>query len=294
MKDFSQRLRIRAQSHHAKCSVCIRHRLIVRQLPRGMARTCQLELYKQHLKKQYQDRQCYWAHRAQSRTEAASNTPVKMVSLIIDGMDAAKHAYPRGEALQSKEFNSWSRPRMQNTTVIAHGHAVLIGLSPQNVPASGSRSMELVAHMMSLLAQPKPSRPPSYQIHWPSTWLHLEADNCSKELKHQTCLRMLSVKIATHALMGAEISYLRTGHSHEDIDCFFSLKSSWLERFPTLETITDFQSCFQEFLANKAVRVNEPHREVVVFDAFHDWILEYFKYIFIWTFLFLSQKVVVI
>lgn len=273
MQEFSQRLRIRAHSHHAKCSVCVRHRLIVKQLLQGPARTSQMEMYRLHLRRQYQDRQIYWAHRAQSRAEANSNTNVKMVSFIVDGMDQAKHSYPKGEALQAKEFNSWSRPRMQNTTVIAHGHSVLVGLSPQNCPSSGSRTMELIAHMMSLLAQPKPSQPPSYQIYWPNTFLRLEADNCSKEIKHQTCLRMMSVKIASHALRGCEISYLRSGHSHEDIDCFFSLTSAWLQRFPTLENITDFRSCFEEFLANKSVRVHEPHREVVVFDTFHDWLL---------------------
>ena len=158
MQEFSQRLRIRAKTHHARCSVCVRHRLIVKQLPRGPARTSQLQMYRLHLQKQYQDRQTYWSHRAQSRAEATSNANgnVKMVSLIVDGMDQAKHSYPKGEALDAKEFNSWSKPRMQNTTIIAHGHAVLVGLSPQNCPSSGSRTMELIAHMMSLLAQPKP------------------------------------------------------------------------------------------------------------------------------------------
>ena len=273
MKEFGDRLRIRAASHHAKCTICVKHKLILKQLVRGPARNAQLGLYREHLRRQYRDRQTYWMFRSQSRHEVATTNKVKMVSMIVDGMDAAKHAYPKSEALMAKEFGSWARPKMQNTSILAHGHGVLIGLSPQNVPASGSRTMELLAHMMSRLAQPKPGQPPSLQVHWSSTFLHLEADNCCKELKHQTCLRMLATQIANHALLGAQISYLQSGHSHEDIDCFFSLTSSWLQRFQMLENISDFQSCLQEFLANKTVRVHEPHREVVVFDQFRDWLL---------------------
>ena len=50
--------------------------------------------------------------------------------MICDGMDQAKHAYPKGDALNAKEFSSWVRPRLQATTIIAHGHAILVGLSP--------------------------------------------------------------------------------------------------------------------------------------------------------------------
>ena len=274
MKDFGNRLRVRAANHHAKCTVCIKHRLIVKQLGRGPARTAQLGLYRDHLKRQYCDRQTYWAHRSESRHEAScGNTSVKMVSMVIDGMDAAKHSYPKAECLQAKEFASWVKPKMQNTTIICHGHAVLIGLSPQSTPGSSSRSIELISHMMSYLAKPKPDMPPSYQIQWSNVFLHLQADNASKELKHQTSLRVFSTKIAAHSLRGCQLAFLQSGHSHEDIDMFFSLTASWIQRHPILENIGDFKSCLKTFLENKSVRVNEPHREVVVFDSFHDWFL---------------------
>ena len=91
----------------------------------------------------------------------------------IDGMDQAKHCYPKSESMKSKEFNSWSRPRLGATTIIAHGHAVVVGLSPDHVPASGSRTMELLAYML---------RKPLEYVHWPQVFLHMQADNCTKEL----------------------------------------------------------------------------------------------------------------
>ena len=262
MNDFQDRLRIRAESHHAKCSLCVKHRLIIRKLPRGPGRLAQVQQYKNHLSRQYRDRQVYWSHRALSRTQSTSGAPITHLSMIVDGMDQQKHAYPKSQALQAKEFASWSRPRMQATTVICHGHAIVVALSPQNTKASGSRTMELIAYMMT-----KPLR----YIHWSNVFLHIEADNCSKELKHQTSLRMMAAQIALHRLRGCEFDFLSSGHSHEDIDGHFSLTAAYLDRFPELWCIDDFRNCLTEFLSNKSVRIHEPKREVLVFGQFHDW-----------------------
>ena len=230
-----------------------------------------MQLYKSHLQRQYRDRQQYWSNRSLSRNEATSGLPVQHVCAIVDGMDQSKHAYPKSECLSAKEFSSWVRPRLQSTTIICHGHGIWVGLSPQNTPSSGSRTMELVAHMMTQMSKPKPLKSPSHHVHWPAVFLYLQADNCVKEIKHQTCLRMMSSLVALHRLRGCQLEFLQSGHSHEDVDCHFALTSSWLDRFPHLENIADFQSCLSKFLSNKAVRVNEPHREVLVFDSFRDW-----------------------
>lgn len=264
MTDFRDRLRIRAESHHSTCTTCVKHRLIIRRLPRGPGRLAQVSLYKAHLARQYRDRQVYWSHRSKSRTEATSGAPVTHCSLIVDGMDQAKHCYPKSQAVQAKEFASWSRPRLQATTCIAHGHAIVVGLSPQNTKSSGSRTLELIAYMMTK---------PLNHIHWSNCFLHLEADNATKEIKHQTSLRMLATLIGLRRLRGCELNFLSSGHSHEDVDAHFSLTSSYLDRHPELWCIEDFRSCLQQFLANPSVRVHEPKREVIVFDSFHDWIV---------------------
>ena len=264
MREFGDRLRIRAASHHARCAVCVRHRLIIKRTPQGPGRLAQLAQYKKHLTRQYKDRQVYWSHRSTSRFQSTSGAPISEISLICDGMDQSKHCYPKSACMESKEFHSWSRPRMAATTIIAHGHGVLVGLSPDNVPASGSRTMELLAYMMT--------KQLSY-ISWPQVFVHLEADNCSKELKHQTALRMMGSMIALHRLRGCEFSYLSSGHSHEDVDSYFGVTSTWLDRYPELHCVDDFKSCLSTMLAKKSVRPNEPSREVQVFDQFRDWIL---------------------
>lgn len=263
MRDFGSTLRIRARSHHARCAICTRHQLIIKKLPQGPARNAQVGEYTRHLRRQYRDRQVYWSHRSESRSQASSGTPITELSLIVDGMDQAKHAYPKSCSISgSKEFANWSRPRLAATTIIAHGHAVLVGLSPDHVSTSGSRTMELVAHLMTKTL--------SY-IDWRHCFVRLEADNCSKELKHQTAIRMMATQIALHNLKGCEFNYLSSGHSHEDIDAYFAVASTWLNRFPELHSVDDFRKCLSNMLANKSVRTNEPRREVVVYDQFRDW-----------------------
>ena len=263
MRDFGGTLRIRARSHHARCAVCTRHQLIIKRLPHGPAKIAQIGEYKSHLLRQYRDRQIYWSHRSESRSQSSSGTPITEISIILDGMDQAKHAYPKSRYIEgSKEFSSWSRPKLAATTIIAHGHAVLVGLSPDHVSTSGSRTIELVAHLMTKTLT---------YIDWPRCFVRLEADNCSKELKHQTALRVFATMIALHRLRGCEFNYLQSGHSHEDIDAYFSVVSTWLGRFPELHSVDDFRQCLSNMLANKSVRTNEPKREVVVYDQYRDW-----------------------
>ena len=262
MQDFGHLLRVRASGHHACCSICTRHRVIIRKLPHGPAKLSQIAEYKRHLTRQYKDRQVDWGPRSATRIEATSGVPVSQISIICDGMDQAKHCYPRSRVMGSKEFSAAHRPRMGATTIIAHGHAILVGLSPENVPCSGSRTMELLAYMMT--------KPLNY-IHWPGVFVYMQADNCSKELKHQTSLRIFSTMVGLHKLRGCEFNYLQTGHSHEDIDAHFSVTSAWIDRHPELHCIDDLARCLTNMLANKSVRVNEPVREVRVFDQFRDW-----------------------
>ena len=266
MEHFTDKLRIRASTHHSKCSVCVRHRLIIKRVGRGPARLAQLQQYQAHLRRQYKDRQQYWEHRATSRLQASSGEPVTQVSMICDSMDQGKHCYPRSESMQSKEFNTWSRPKLQSTTIICHGHAVLVGLSPTHVPGNSSRTAELLSYMMTKCV--------SLSINWSNCFLHMEADNCAKEIKNQTCLRLLAALIGQYKLAGSQLSFLSSGHSHEDVDAHFAVVSSYLESHRELWTVDDFQQCLQDLFNDPKVRQHEGSREVVVFDQYRDWSFE--------------------
>lgn len=83
-------MRIRFSSHHARCSQCVKHRLIIKKLghcPPAL-RAQQAELQK-HLERQLKDRQVYWAARARSRLGATTLGGCE-ITIIIDSMDAPK------------------------------------------------------------------------------------------------------------------------------------------------------------------------------------------------------------
>ena len=68
---FSQRLAIREQSRHSTCSVCVRHRSILKRLGNdSLGRQGQLKQYMIHLQRQYADRVAYWSARSVSRLYA--------------------------------------------------------------------------------------------------------------------------------------------------------------------------------------------------------------------------------
>ena len=217
----------------------------------------------QHLRRQYADRQVYWRWRAQSRACAASKSPA-VLTLILDSMDQGKHAWPRSQCMLSKEFASWSRPRLSNTTVLAHGHLVMTVLSPHFVPGNSSKSVEVISHTLSVLQ--------NAGCDLRGTHLVLQGDNASKELKNNCLLQWAAQQVGVRRLEQCTLSFLSSGHSHEDIDGLFSIYSQWLDRKPELHTPSAFKSAYEDFLAKPDSRPQEPLKRVLIMSQFRDWI----------------------
>ncbi|CAL1141602.1 unnamed protein product [Cladocopium goreaui] len=95
-----------------------------------------------------------------------------------------------------------------------------------------------------------------------TVFLNVQADNCCKEVKNNGTIRFLAMKTALHCLGGAEVNFLTSGHSHEDIDALFSVIGSEIESCKELWTPQDFQQCLEKFMQNTQVRPYEPQRRV--------------------------------
>lgn len=258
-------LRIRTSTHHSKCTTCIKHRVIIRRTGHTMsARLAQLQLFRQHLRRQYADRQVYWKCRSLSRLGAITKVPHE-ITIIIDSFDQAKHSWPKSQTLQAKEFSAVHRPRLASTTIIVHGYYVLTSLSPPNVSCNSSRSAELIGYTLGRLH--------SLGLDLRMSHVGVQADNCSKEGKNNCCLQLLASLVATHRIRSASLSCLTSGHSHEDIDAYFSVVSNWLQRYPVLEDPDSFKQAMEEFLQQPHVREHEPHREVKIVARYRDWFL---------------------
>ena len=220
--------------------------------------------YSAHLQKQYADRACYRSARSCSRLRALPcGTP--SVTMIIDGMDHSKFKYPRSPAIfSSKEMASFIRPNLDMTASIVHGHAVILALSEPFVPKDSNWCADLISHSLHSI---------SSNLDLRGAEVIVQSDNTCREVKNNTCLRLLGSLTATHRVKRAELRNLVTGHSHEDVDQFFSVVSSHLEQSKLLETPQDFVQALQALLRNQAVRPNEPERKVIKVDQVRDWSL---------------------
>ena len=262
--DFEGLLRIRFFSHHTKCGQCLKHRLIIRKLGHcPPASRAQHALLQRHLQRQHCDRQVYWAARARSRL-SATTVGTAEVSIILDSMDSQKHSWPRSTSMYSKEFASFQRPRLTSTSLIIHGHLTLLALSPHICSSNSSRTAEILCHGLTLLHRQR-------GMDLSGVFLHLQADNCSKEVKNNGTLRLCAMWVALHKIKGAEVSFLSSGHSHEDVDALFSLLRAHLEANKELWTPKDFRSCLEKFFENPGARPYEPLRSVILMTRFKDW-----------------------
>lgn len=265
--DFEHLLRIRFFSHHSRCSQCVKHRLIIKKLGHcPPARRAQHEMLQRHLRRQLRDRQLYWGARAVSRLSATTLGSCQ-ITMILDSMGAQRHSWPRSQCMAAKEFSSFNRPRLANTTLIIHGFAVVTALSSHLVPTNASRSIEILAGGLTMLHQ--------RGIDLTTIFLNVQADNCCKEVKNNGTIRFLAMKTALHCLGGAEVNFLTSGHSHEDIDALFSVIGSEVESCKELWTPQDFQQCLEKFMQNTQVRPYEPQRRVVLLNQFKDWTLQF-------------------
>ena len=205
----------------------------------------------------------YWSARAVSRLSATTLGECQ-ICCIVDSMDAQKHAWPRSRSMSSKEFCSFNRPRLASTSLIIHGFSVTVALSPHTTSTNSSRTAELLSFGLSRLAS---------KVDFRKVFLSVQADNCTKELKNVTNLRMMAMWVALHKLSGGEMSFLSSGHSHEDIDAMFNLIRAWIESHRETWTPTAFQHCLQRFFDCPNHRIDEPLRNVILMTRFRDWTL---------------------
>lgn len=229
----------------------------------GPAQRAQHAELQRHLARQLADRRTYWICRAQSRLDSVSPCP-QQLRFILDSMDMAKYAWPKSRVMASKEFNSWPRPRMSCTTMIAHGHLVLSVLTPHCIPANSSRSTEIMSLGMTKISRER-------NVDFRRIRLNIQADNCSKEVKNACSLRHFAYQVAKKRLHSCQLSFLQSGHSHEDVDSLFSNLRAWLSQHPELHTPDCFRSCLTEYFANPRHRDHEKLRSVVMMDKYRDW-----------------------
>ncbi|CAJ1415594.1 unnamed protein product, partial [Effrenium voratum] len=140
-------LKFRKGFRHAVCSVCTKHKMLIKELAHDCrSRQKQRLLYDRHLQSQYEDRKVYWSIRADSRLHK------RPIILIADSIDQSKFCWPRHTvAFQSHQFDAVIRPRLHICGLIMHGWLDILTISHADVHSGGSFTIELVSHALTLL-----------------------------------------------------------------------------------------------------------------------------------------------
>lgn len=224
------------------------------------ARCRQIELLHEHLKSQYMDRILYWEKRSASRLRGSC------VCIIADGMDQLKFALPRHAAMRGKDFGNFQRIKLHVSSAICHGRFVLFTIGLPNTKKDGNMSCELLSRCMTILK--------NQGQNLSTTQLCLQHDNTCREFKNNHGARWCCSQVFCKNIDRIEASFLRTGHTHEDVDQCFGALSRWLLKCRDLQTPEDVRSAITGFLS-QAKMPYEGQRYCEFLDDPRDWLLPF-------------------
>lgn len=252
-------LQFRSDSQHAVCTTCVRHRQMIRGLGAHLrARKSQIELFHDHLKAQYSDRILYWEKRAMSRLRG------NIVCIIADGMDQMKFSLPRTPITKGKEFSSFQKVKLHVSAAICHGRFVLFTVGLPTTKKDGNMSCELLAHCLTLLERQGQCLS--------TTQLFLQHDNTCREFKNNHGVRWMIGQVFSKNIDRIQASYLRSGHTHGDVDQCFGQLSKYLLKCRDLQTPDDVKTAITGFLSQCKMPF-EGERHCVFLNEPRDWYL---------------------
>ena len=226
------------------------------------ARARQIELFHDHLRSQYADRVLYWEQRGYSRQRGGA------VTIIADGMDQCKYMLPRHVVMKGKEFSTMQRIKLHVACAICHGRFCLFAVSLPNTKKDANMSVELLAHALTLLQRQ------GQNLATTSLWL--QHDNTCREFKNAHGVRWQCAQVVSKNIYRCTSAFLRSGHTHEDIDQVFGSVSKWLLKCRDLQDPTDVRAAILSFLS-QAKMPFEGERHCVFINSPRDWILDCFS-----------------
>lgn len=174
----------RTKRQHLECSICQRHRLLIRSFAHNLlARRQQTSHYNGHIRDQYLDRMKYWAIRQESRMHTSC------IAVIIDGMDQAKFCYPRSPIMDGKQWANLARPRCHIVGVKIHGFAVFFSISRADCAKDSNHHCEILARTLTMVKE-------RFNLEFSNMHLHIQSDNCVREVKNNSIARWCSTNVS--------------------------------------------------------------------------------------------------
>ena len=227
---FATHLGFRQKGEHAQCNVCFRYKDRIKKAGTKKIKDELLRGYTQHLLSQWLDRQFYWRMRSLSRNfysgvialgnKLRMDASVSYLCCIMDGMDQSKLRVPKlGYARMTKTMEQLFRPTLHLAATWLHGWKVFVSIADEDCKKDSECQMEQLARALSTLAASTSKLPLN---------LHIQTDNCYREGKNRFLLNFGVLLVCCGIFRSIAFGYLRTAHSHEDIDQVFGQLARYL------------------------------------------------------------------
>ena len=216
-----KQLRIRTVGEHAVCDICtcLKKRLRDARWPKD--RQAILMEYTSHVLMVWLDRQVY-ANATTTSLECrrllemgerfgAIALSVSQLCMAVDGMDQAKFRVPR-ILLKTKGLEKLYRPALHIQGAWAHGWGYHLAVMDADMKHDTNNNVDVISRLLDQIYRTHGGLPKG---------LHLQQDNTCRECKNQKLLKWAIKVIALGVFRWLTLSYLTTGHTHEDLDATF-------------------------------------------------------------------------
>ena len=223
-------VKIRKVKRFATCPRCSNLRELIDKASGAERGQLKMEL-EDHIEWQFRERDNYYKHRFKARTY-----PHKYLTMSVDGMDNGKTAIPRLHR-ENKDSDELERLGTHLTGVLMHGRRVPVHAYTwyDRFPTGSDSIVTIVCHALCETAKEGPLPPVLY--------LHL--DNCGRENKNRYVLALNHLLVEKGVFVKVKMSFLPVGHTHDDVDQFFSRINSVLTR-RNIMTIQDLHAAVKE------------------------------------------------
>lgn len=222
--DQGKRVRLRLRRTFKKCSVCHDFDVRIKMTKDPEERQNLRDAKSKHLKDQRDERCVYSDHKAKAR-----NKPNWYLSIIIDDMDQNKTSVPQTDR-ETDATQEAPRVRVHVTGVRVHGEPNLTHVFTwfDHFPSDCNVPIECLLRILETVRQHRGGQLPPV--------LYLQLDNCGVN-KNRWLLALLALLVEKGIFQKIKLSFLMVGHTHADIDQFFSCVSRKLKHLDTVHTL---------------------------------------------------------
>ena len=205
-----ERIRVRKWIPFAKCDACSANR--------EAQHTTKDSSEKHRLAKEHH-RHINFVRRERNKYEHnRRSNPEEVLSLIIDGADASRFSLPHFAHQSHSSAEAWQL-RTHIIGAIAHQRDTYAFTCPSHIAQGHNVTIQVLKEVLLDVKRKEGKLPPK---------LCLQLDNTTKQNKGRFLFTFLAMLLHDGIFKEIEGSFLPVGHTHEDIDQFFSRMSVYL------------------------------------------------------------------